>query len=123
MSPPATMTATCTSALGTTRSAHAAPIAIAARNLPEARPGAMPQSAFATTATAATFSPCSQPASATSNVARPYANSTIASAEGSVKPIHARRPPSHPARIVPIAMPTWLLAGPGRNWHSATRSA
>ncbi len=28
-----------------------------------------------------------------------------------------------PARNSPIAKPTWLLAGPGRNWQSATRSA
>ena len=52
---------------------------------------------------------------------QPYLD-TIAAAEGSVKPIHASSPPNHPARMVPIAMPTWLLAGPGRNWHSATRS-
>jgi hypothetical protein len=25
--------------------------------------------------------------------------------------------------VIPTAIPTWLLAGPGRNWHSATRSA
>jgi hypothetical protein len=38
--------------------------------------------------------------------------------EGSAQRLQARV-----ARINPSAMPTWLLAGPGRNWHSATRSA
>jgi hypothetical protein len=46
-----------------------------------------------------------------------------ATADGSVNPNHASRPPSAPARSVPIAMPSWLLAGPGRSWHSPTRSA
>jgi len=32
-------------------------------------------------------------------------------------------PPSMPARVIPTAMPTWLLAGPGRNWQRATISA
>ena len=43
-------------------------------------------------------------------------------ADGSVKPSQAASPPSIPARRVPIAMPSWLLAGPGRSWQSATRS-
>ena len=43
-------------------------------------------------------------------------------AEGMVKPSHAITPPSFPARSVPIAIPSWLLAGPGSNWHKATRS-
>ena len=43
--------------------------------------------------------------------------------DGKVKPIQAANPPSRPPRMMPIPMPTWLLAGPGRNWHSATRSA
>ena len=30
---------------------------------------------------------------------------------------------SLPARIMPSAKPAWLEAGPGRNWHNATRSA
>ena len=34
-----------------------------------------------------------------------------------------RNPPGSPERSNPSAMPIWLLAGPGRNWHSATRSA
>ena len=42
-------------------------------------------------------------------------------ADGSVNPSHAARPPKRPPRVMPMAMPTWLLAGPGRNWQSATR--
>ena len=44
-------------------------------------------------------------------------------ADGAVKPSHAIAAPAYPARRYPIAMPVWLLAGPGRNWHRATRSA
>ena len=44
-------------------------------------------------------------------------------AEGSVNAAQAARPPRYPARMRPIAKPVWLLAGPGRNWQSATRSA
>ena len=32
-------------------------------------------------------------------------------------------PPTSPAREIPRAKPSWLLAGPGRNWQSARRSA
>jgi len=42
--------------------------------------------------------------------------------EGSVKPIKEIIPPRIPPLIVPIPIPTWLLAGPGKNWHSATKS-
>ena len=56
------------------------------------------------------------------NRAMPNAKAISASAEGSVKPVQAASAPSQPARCMPSAMPTWLLAGPGRNWHSATRS-
>jgi hypothetical protein len=44
-------------------------------------------------------------------------------ADGSVNPSHAANAPATPARACPTAMPTWLLAGPGRNWQRATRSA
>ncbi|MNV48307.1 hypothetical protein D3C71_1402060 [compost metagenome] len=83
----------------------------------------MPHTAWATIATAATFSPCmtadpdSQP-----KWARPIANPISASAVGSVNASQAAAMPAHPARRRPSAMPTWLLAGPGRNWHRATRS-
>ena len=42
---------------------------------------------------------------------------------GTVKPSQAASPPGRPARSMPIVMPIWLLAGPGRNWQSATMSA
>ena len=32
-------------------------------------------------------------------------------------------PPAKPARLIPRLKTTWLDAGPGRNWQSATRSA
>ena len=38
------------------------------------------------------------------------------------KPSQAAKAPLTPARNMPIAKPTWLLAGPGRNWQSATTS-
>ena len=83
----------------------------------------MPHTASATTATAAILRPRSQPDSATSPIAvTPYANRMSAAAEGSVKPSHAASPPGSPALRMPREMPTWLLAGPGRNWHSATMS-
>ena len=51
------------------------------------------------------------------------AKAISAMALGKVKPSQAAKHPTQPARISPKAMPTWLLAGPGKNWHSATRSA
>ncbi len=36
-----------------------------------------------------------------------------------VKPAHAAIPPSQPARLIPIAMPNWLLEGPGSSWLNA----
>ena len=38
----------------------------------------------------------------------------MATTDGRVNPSHAATPPSWPARRVPIAIPSWLLAGPGR---------
>ncbi len=86
---------------------------------------AIPQIACATTATAASFSPCNHPACPTEppSAAMPYPNRIIANADGAVKPIYAVIAPLIPDRDSPIAIPTWLLAGPGKNWHSATRSA
>src|SRR5215831_19296236 len=83
----------------------------------------MPQTACATTATATTLRPCTAPEDATpAHRETPNANTMSATADGNVKPHHAASEPSHPARPRPSAMPTWLLVGPGRNWHSATRS-
>ena len=44
-------------------------------------------------------------------------------AEGRVKPTQAARPPGSPARRMPSVTATWLLAGPGNIWQSATISA
>jgi hypothetical protein len=72
-------------------------IAAATATLARSRSGTseriMPSTACATTATAATFSPCSQPAPPPPNACTPYANITIATAEGSVKPVHAASAP------------------------------
>ncbi len=40
-----------------------------------------------------------------------------------MNPTQAASMPSGPARSSPIAMPVCEDAGPGMNWHSATRSA
>ena len=83
----------------------------------------MPQTACAMMATAAIFSPWMAPdADSQPNCASPSAKRISATAVGSVNATQAASMPAHPARFRPIAMPTWLLAGPGRNWHSATRS-
>ena len=122
--PPKTITAICTHGSRTSNTIAATTMARLARGLSGQRFTPMPHTAFATTATAATFSPFSQPAPLTSPIcARPMANSVSAMAEGSVKPSQATKPPSTPARCMPTPKPTWLLAGPGRNWQSATRSA
>jgi hypothetical protein len=83
---------------------------------------AISTTACATTATAASLSPRAQPASARSIDVVTSPNTSKAMADGKVNPIQAANPPARPARRVPIAMPSWLLAGPGRSWQSATRS-
>ncbi len=85
----------------------------------------MLQTACATTATAASCSPCStRPASAERvNQAADSAMPNISSAEGRVNPTQAARPPAQPARCSPMQKPVWLEAGPGRNWHSETIAA
>ena len=77
----------------------------------------MPQIAWATTATATSFKPWITPeASGPSRLPATSANTSNASADGKVKPIHASIPPiTPPPRTMPSAKPTWLLAGPGRN--------
>ena len=78
------------------------------------------QSAWATTMTATHFSACCAVAStAGGSCGAQCANAYINAAEGSVKPIHAAQAPASPARCRPIRKPTWLLVGPGSNWHSA----
>ena len=93
-----------------------------ARSRSGARDRAIPHTALATTATAAIFNPCSHPASVTPSRWRPKAKTTRAMAEGKVNPSHAATAPGNPARTMPIAIPTWLLVGPGRNCQSATMS-
>ena len=54
----------------------------------------------------------------------PIAKANRISADGMVKANQAARPPNNPLpRAMPSVKPTWLEAGPGRNWQSATRSA
>ena len=83
----------------------------------------MLQHAWATTATATILRPCNQAARPVSaQLETPYAKAIMVSADGAVKPIQEQSPPLSPARRMPIEIPTWLLAGPGRNWQSPTRS-
>ena len=85
---------------------------------------AMPHTAWATTATATILRPwIAAPARRPVKEVESSANSKSSKAEGKVKPSQAARPVERPRRDRPSAKPTWLLAGPGRNWHSATRSA
>ncbi|MCY1535343.1 hypothetical protein D9M68_707440 [compost metagenome] len=108
---------------GTASTNSAATMATPARNRSGHSDFAMPHTACATTATATTFSPCTAPDWARSaHCVTPAAKRMSATADGSVNPSHAASAPPQPARPSPSAMPTWLLAGPGRNWHSATRS-
>ncbi len=85
---------------------------------------AMPQTAWATIATATSLSPCNNPVpiGPLSELAA-YANNRSATAEGSVNPAQAASPPRYPARRIPMEKPTLLLVGPGANWQRATNSA
>ena len=76
----------------------------------------------ATTAAAASSRPCTQPAPARSTPRAQIASAVRTTAEGSVNPSQAARPPSLPARWTPIAIPSWLDDGPGRRFVSATSS-
>ena len=83
----------------------------------------MPNNACATIATAAIFNPWIVAATiGPDRSAASRATSNIISAEGRVNAVHAASPPKGPARINPIAKPTWLDAGPGKNWHRPTNS-
>ncbi len=85
----------------------------------------MPQIACATTATATSFRPWSTPsAKGPVNAVAPSAKAKRMIADGMVKANHAASPPSRPLpRRMPSVKPTWLEAGPGKNWQSATMSA
>ena len=85
---------------------------------------AIPHTAWATTATATSFRPWITAWAQTPLMnPTPKANTVIKIADGKVKPAQAANAPGQPARRQPRPKPTWLDAGPGRNWLSATRSA
>ncbi len=84
---------------------------------------AINQTAWATTATAASFRPWTQPAA---GEVRPYgeqAERRQGDGRRQGEPDPRGDPPAIPARRVPIAIPSWLLAGPGIDWQRVTRSA
>jgi hypothetical protein len=121
---PAAIAATMPADPGTKASSTTASTAIAARSRSGHNCRAMPHTAWATMATATIFNPCNAPAPSGPATCVPVsAKPSRISAEGRVKATKAASAPAHPARIMPSANPTWLEAGPGRNWHSATRSA
>ena len=84
----------------------------------------MPHNAITNTAAATDFNPSINPVSnASPNVSTPKPKATINTADGNVNPANAAIPPGMPARLIPIAKPNWLLLGPGRKWHNATKPA
>ena len=98
--------------------------AMLARTASGSKLRAIPNTAWATTATAAAFSPMIHPALLRSPAAStPAAKMLNTITEGRVKPMKAAHMPANPARRHPNAMPTCDDAGPGRNWHRATKSA
>ncbi len=122
--PPITIAPACAKGEGTASTPMVASTARVARYASGQSYRAMLHTACATTATATTFNPCKAPDPATSpNAVTPYPNKISAIADGMVKPIQAATAPGKPARESPTPMPTWLDAGPGKNWHNATRSA
>jgi hypothetical protein len=122
--PPMRIAATCPIEPATKITIRTAARAMLARSRSGARLRAIPQTACATTATATTLRPwISPPPTGPSKAEAPKANKTRSRAEGRVNAAHAANAPRGPPRNRPSANPTWLLAGPGRNWQSATRSA
>ena len=81
----------------------------------------IPIMAWATMATATSFNPWIQVKLESLLINNAEKTISIIT-EGSIKPIKEIIPPRIPPLIVPIPIPTWLLAGPGKNWHSATKS-
>ncbi len=118
------MAPTWPSAGGSTNASSAAKTASTRRGQSGHSARLIVHTACATIATATIFSPRTAPDDASAPCcAMPSAKAIIAIADGSVKPAQAASAPRQPARSQPSAMPVWLLAGPGRNWVSATRSA
>ena len=121
---PASMADTCPAVPPTNTTSRTAARAMPARCWSGHRLRAMPSTAWATTATAATFRPWIMPwLTGPSSRLALRAKATRMIAEGRVKAVQAAAAPQPPPRCRPMAKPTWLLAGPGRNWHRATRSA
>jgi hypothetical protein len=116
----------CTVVPGQASASSAADSASARRGQSGHKERHIDQTACATIATVTIFRPWTTESSTrlpSPAHASPCANSTSSMADGSVKPSQAANAPAHPARPSPSAKPTWLLAGPGRNWHNATSSA
>ncbi len=112
---------------GAIRTTGVAAAAIRSRGRSGVRRRAIRYTAWATMATAATSSPWMAPAigpvSGTRASAATRPSMVMISALGRVNPSHAAAAPAQPARSRPTAIVSWLLAGPGSVWHSATRSA
>lgn len=68
-------------------------------------------------------SPVANPLSKEFVEAKNAENNTSSIIEGSVNPKKEMIPPTIPPLNIPMAMPTWDEAGPGRNWQIATMSA
>ena len=81
----------------------------------------MPSTASATTTTASNFKPFTNPPNQTVSVTVPPADASRNSSrnDGNVNPRNTATPPQAPARWYPMAKPTWLEDGPGRNWLRA----
>lgn len=90
---------------------------------PTTRLRAICHAVVATMAKAAVSRAWTQRASPSPAWGNQMAASPMARAEGNVKPAHAAAAPRHPARSAPMQAPSWLLAGPGRIWQRAERSA
>ena len=83
---------------------------------------AMPSTACATTATATSLRPCSSPRLRALKRARAIRDERHGDRRRQGEAGPGRQRAGIAARMRPMANPTWLLAGPGRNWQSATRS-
>jgi len=101
------MTATWTNGVGAASTAAAASTASVTRDGSGHRARAMPHTAWATTATATTFRPCSRPPGmASRNATTPYPKAVNARADGRVKASQAANAPGRPALANPMPMPT-----------------
>ena len=106
MSAPAAMIATWIAGEATASATIAAATTTIERGTSGASVRHMTSTAWATTATAASLSPATQPASERSADSVSSANPTRMIADGRVNPSQLTMPPSRPARSVPIAIPS-----------------